>query len=255
MGKKRAIHRRGYWEYNKTELSTLTTHELPHEDKLDSLLKLVTNWYSPKEWEKLRIKKFDDYKFSGVKGIWKDSNLKTTAKEWLSIYRYSNDYADNWNSDSQNLDRLLTAYEESHEILRYKRKANVLDFGAGVGRPWENIPEEIDLFLVEVNLAAAEKLKTNYRQNSNVKIVTDLNDIKDIRFDFIYSKDTIEHVRYLNEHLNIFYILGKPTCRYTIFLDNCPSEGHVYDLHEDTVLNKFWLELYKFGRIKMFWYD
>ena len=119
----------------------------------------------------------------------------------------------------------------------------------------ENIPKEIDLFLVEINLAAAEKLKRNYRQNSNVKIVTDLNDIKDIRFDFIYSKDTIEHVRYLNEHLNIFYILGKPTCRYTIFLDNCPSEGHVYDLHEDTILNKFWLELYKFGRIKMFYYD
>ena len=37
MGEKRAVHRRGYWEYNKTELSTLTTHELPHEDKLDSL--------------------------------------------------------------------------------------------------------------------------------------------------------------------------------------------------------------------------
>ena len=256
--------RRGYFNHNKLQLlKTKSIEELPNENSLGDLLKTVTNWYSPKIWEKIKEEKYSDYNFCGAGGTWKNSNQSATSKEWVSIYRHSAIYSDNWLTSTLNLKNTLKRHcpslVETEPFINfgpdlltqtgYQPEGNVLDFGAGVGKPWVDIPEKITLFMLEINIAASKKLKEVYKDDTNVRIVTDLNSIKDIRFDWIYSKDVLEHVRHINEHLDIFYILGKKTCRYNLLIDIGSSRGHVYGLHKDSELNPFWNKLYNYGSL------
>ena len=250
--------RRGYFYFNKLQLlKTKSIEELPNEESLGDLLKTVTNWYSPKMWKKIKEEKYSDYSFSGAGGIWKNSNQSATSEEWVSIYRHSAIYSDNWLTSTLNLRQMLKRYcptiveidNMNPHPTGYQPEGNVLDFGAGVGKPWEDIPEKITLFLLEINIEAAKKLKEEYKDNTNVVIVTDINSIKDIRFDWIYSKDVLEHIRHINEHLDIFYILGKKTCIYNLIVDIGGAAGHVYGLHKDSKLNSFWNKLYNYGSL------
>ena len=85
------------------------------------------------------------------------------------------------------------------------------------------------------------KLKESYKSSPNVKIISDFNEIINIKFDHIYSKDVLEHVRYINEHLKILYYLGNNNCSYNILIDDASSDGHVLNLYPDTVLKTgFW---------------
>ena len=160
---------------------------------------------------------------------WSQFNISTTPKEWLSIYRYSQEYATSW--------------ETSTLPCKDYWNGNVLDFGAGVGRPWEIPSDNINLYMYEANLYMVDILKENYKNQPNVKIVNTFNDIKDIKFNHIFSSDVIEHVRYVNEHLSLLWLLGDENCQYELIIDKGAAGGHVLYLHLDTNINSWWNEL------------
>ena len=197
------------------------------ETKLQELLDLVSEYSTLKEYKKFRSKyKNNNYTGEGASN-WNNSNVLCTPKEWLSIYRYADEYG-NWLSKTNTCNPA------------WKNKT-VLDFGAGSGTPWEGV-DDVNLYLLEANLGLSSLLKKTYEPFSNVKIVTTLNELpKDIKFDYIYSNDVLEHVRYINEHLEILYYLGNETCNYDLIIDEAPSGGHVLNLHEDTKIKTiFW---------------
>jgi hypothetical protein len=191
------------------------------------LISLVSDSYTAEEYEKSR---FDTLKLYGNgPNDWGELNKTITPKEWFSLYRYSKEYG--------NFTTITNSYNFN------VRQGNVLDFGAGSGLPWVDIPSEVTLYLLEANLVLAERLKNTYSEYTNVKVVTLLEEIADIRFDYVYSKDVLEHVRYINEHLNILYHLGNLECQYDLMIDTAPSGGHVLNLYGDTTIDSFWTSL------------
>jgi hypothetical protein len=206
-------------QFNKSEI------ELTLSQPLLELIELVSNSYTLKEYED---SKFNPLKFYG-NGIndWGEFNKTTTPTEWLSIYKYSKEYG-NWSSTSKSCNPSW--------------KGNILDFGAGSGTPWINIHPGMTLYLLEANLFLANGLKETYSTYSNVKVINSLKEVSNIKFDYIYSKDVLEHVRYINEHLNILYYLGNIDCAYSLEIDEAPSPGHVLNLHKDSIIDSFWLQ-------------
>ena len=163
-------------QFNKSEI------ELTLSQPLLELIELVSNSYTLKEYED---SKFNPLKFYG-NGIndWGEFNKTTTPTEWLSIYKYSKEYG-NWSSTSKSCNPSW--------------KGNILDFGAGSGTPWINIHPGMTLYLLEANLFLANGLKETYSTYSNVKVINSLKEVSNIKFDYIYSKDVLEHVRYIRQ--------------------------------------------------------
>ena len=204
---------------------TKTQINLSPKQSLSKLIKLVSNSYSLKEYEN---SKFNPLKFFGNgDSDWGEFNKTTTPIEWLSIYKYSKEYG-NWST--------------STNACNPTWEGNVLDFGAGSGTPWNNIPPNVTLYLLETNLLLADGLKETYSTYNNVKVITSLKEVSNIKFNHIYSKDVLEHVRYVNEHLDILYHLGNPDCTYSLEIDEAPSPGHVLSLHPDTTIDSLWLQ-------------
>jgi 2-polyprenyl-3-methyl-5-hydroxy-6-metoxy-1,4-benzoquinol methylase len=199
-------------------------------NKLENLIKLVTKTLTYKEYQKT-----DFYKMvlpgEGNSDWHKFFNYTTDPITWLSIYKYDKLYGSNWSSNSKSMNLIS--------------KGNILDFGAGSGMPWVHIPDEVTLYLLEINLVLFNKLVENYASYKNVKVINSLNEIKTLKFDFIYSKDVLEHVRYVNEHLEILYHLGNDSCQYYLDIDSSPAGTHVLNLHDDTIINDFWMKLIK----------
>ena len=209
-------------KYNKNQIK-----KYGNEEKLDELINLVSEFSTLEEYKNTSYYKDKNINFKGGGGNWQDLNAKTTPKEWLSIYRYADEYG-NWKSKPNTCSPL------------WKNKS-VLDFGAGSGTPWEGV-SGVNLYLLEANLGLSSLLKKTYEPFPNVRVITTFKELpKGIRFDFIYSKDVLEHVRYINEHLEILYYLGNENCDYNLIIDNVPSGGHVINLHEDTIIKtNFW---------------
>jgi hypothetical protein len=206
-------------QFNKSQI------ELSPNQPLSKLIDLVSDSLTLNEYEE---SKFNPLKFYGNgPNDWGNFNEITSPIEWLSIYKYSKEYG-NWSTITN--------------PCNPSWKGNILDFGAGSGTPWSNINPDITLYLLEANLILAKGLKETYNIYDNVKIITSLKEISDIKFDFIYSKDVLEHVRYINEHLDILYYLGNPDCTYFLEIDESPSPGHVLNLHTDSTMNSFWLQ-------------
>jgi hypothetical protein len=200
----------------------------PQVKSLKKLVNLVTNSFTLQEYEQSR---FNLLKFYGNgTNDWEEFNKITTPKEWLSIYKYSKEYG-NWSTITNSCDSSWNG--------------NILDFGAGAGLPWNNIHSNMNLYLLEANLTIAEKLKETYSSYDNVKVITSFKEILNVKFNYIYSKDVLEHVRYINEHLDILYYLGNQNCSYNLSIDPAPSGGHVLNLHPDTVINEFWSQFKK----------
>ena len=204
---------------------------------LEDLINLTCESISYEEYQNSKFSK-PPYSFTVLNGSmhWEDSSKISTPQEWLGIYRYAPDYGKHWKS--------LPV-----DCFKHCRSGNVLDFGAGVGTPWINIPEEVTLYLYEANLQMANELKEIYQSHHNVIVVTSFKDIKDVKFDYIYSHDVIEHVRYVNEHLDILYYLGNDkNCIYNLLVDVGFSPNHVLNLHKDSILNNFWSSQIAFGK-------
>lgn len=202
-------------KYNKNKIK-----KYGNEERLDELINLVSEFSTLEEYKNTSYYKDKNISFKGAGGNWQNLNAKTTPKEWLSIYRYADEYG-NWKTKPNTCSP------------QWKNK-KVLDFGAGAGTPWEGV-DGVNLYLLEANLHISSLLKKTYEPFSNVKVITTFKELpKDVRFDFIYSKDVLEHVRYINEHLEILYYLGNENCDYYLMIDEGPSAGHVINLHEDT---------------------
>ena len=206
-------------QFNKTQI------DLSPKQSLSKLINLVSDSLTLKEYEE---SKFNPLKFyGGGPSDWGEFNTTTTPVEWLSIYKYSKEYG-NWST--------------STNACNPTWEGNVLDFGAGSGTPWNNIPPNVTLYLLEANLILADGLKETYSTYNNVKVITSLKEISNIQFNHIYSKDVLEHVRYINEHLDILYYLGNADCTYSLEIDEAPSPGHVLNLHNDSIIDSFWLQ-------------
>jgi len=212
-----------YVQYNKNQIK-----KYGDEKKLNELIDLVSECSTLKEYKKFRSKyKDNNYAGEGASN-WNNSNSLCTPKEWLAIYKYADEYG-NWSSKTQICG---PAWKDK----------TVLDFGAGSGTPWSGDIDGVDLYLLEANLGISSLLKKRYESFPNVKIITTFKELpKDIKFDYIYSKNVLEHVRYLNEHLEILYYLGNENCDYWLQIDPNPMGGHVMNLHEDTkIKTQFW---------------
>ena len=192
---------------------------------LESLIALVSETMTEEEYQN---SPYGSQKFYGEVNVedWANNNKEANPRNWLSIYKFDKFYGSNWKSQPK--------------ACPQEWKGNVLDFGAGPGTPWTDIREEFILYLLEANLVIADMLRESYKDYDNVKVVTSLLEVKDIQFNFIYSKEVIEHVRYTNEHFDIFYLLTKPEGECKLLIDPSPAPGHVYNLHEDSISNQFW---------------
>lgn len=206
--------------YRKNEVKHLNESRMSFNKLSNKLLKCFTK----KEYKKWEEK---NGKVDCKGGSWRSKNTTTTPKEWLSIYKYSEEYSVGW-------------YSNPRDASQFEGMTNVMDFGAGVGTPWKNIPANTNLYLYEANLVACKNLKENYKNNSNVKVISSFKNLKNVKFDAIHSYDVLEHVRYLNEHLELFYLLGNNGCLYHFIIDIGAAGGHVYDLHDDTHLSPDW---------------
>jgi len=204
--------------YTKDSIKDYT----PSKD-LKSLIEMVSEVMSEEEYRQHELNKL---KFKGEgDGDWTNENRTVTSKEWLSLYKYDQHYG-NWRSQPQ--------------VCPSAWKGNILDFGAGSGTPWVEIRDDFNLYLVEANLLLAEGLRESYKNYPNVKVVGSLKEVEDVKFDYIYSKDVVEHVRFVDEHFDIFYMLLNPNGHCNLLIDASPSGGHVWNLHEDTTPNPFW---------------
>jgi hypothetical protein len=199
-------------------------------NKLENLIKLVTKTLTYEEYEKTDFSRMQ-LPGEGASDWHKFFNRTTDPATWLSIYKYDKLYGSNWYSNSKPMDLIS--------------EGNVLDFGAGSGTPWISVPDNVTLYLLEVNLVLSNKLIENYSGYKNVKVVNSLDEIKTLKFDFIYSKDVLEHVRYVNEHLEILYHLGNESCQYYLDIDSAPAGTHVLNLHDDTIISDFWMKYVK----------
>ncbi len=213
----------------KINLNFLKTKEKTNPDTrtYEELLGLVLEYMPEDEYKKWEGKRG---KVGAYSHEWPEFNNTTTPKEWLSIYRYSQTYA------------ASTIKTKSLPCKDYWN-GNVLDFGAGGGKPWGIPSDNINLYMYEANLYMVDFLKENYKNQPNVKIVNTFNDIKDIKFNHIFSCDVLEHVRYINEHLSLLWLLGDENCKYELIIDVGSAGGHVLNLHADTKINSWWNEI------------
>jgi len=228
------------------ESSPITT-KIPKDKSLDELINLVDKSLTLEQYKKFRSKKNYNFIGEGYNQRWNDCNLNATPEEWLSIYKYSDEY----NNFKQAPNRIPQEWVKGHNVWGSNFK-NILDFGAGPGEPWsiKSIDSNVNLYLLEANLSIANNLKEKYKWDcDNVHVVTSFQEIKHIKFNYIYSRDVIEHVRNLNEHLDLLYHLGAEDACYFYKIDGQPNPVHVLHLHNDTKINDFWqqFELPKIG--------
>lgn len=209
--------------YNKTEIK-----EYKPESSLDVLIDLVSKSLTPEEYDKTEFSKMK-LQGNGSSDWHRFFNSTLDPITWLSIYKYDKLYGSNWTTTPKSMNLISGG--------------NVLDFGAGSGTPWVDIPDTIHLYLLEANLVLFDRLVANYSNNKNVTVINSFYDIKSLKFDYVYSKDVLEHVRYVNEHLDILYYLGNEQCSYYLDIDTASAGTHVLNLHLDTTINDFWVKL------------
>ena len=204
-----------------------STMKIPNDKSLDELINLIEDSITFDEYVKFKSK--GDFNFPGEgTGNWNDCNINASPKEWLAIYKFSEEY-NNW------------AVRDKLSIPQHW-DGNILDFGAGSGVPWnpESIKSDINLYLFEINMSIVNDIKKQYTNFENVHIVSSFQDIKHLKFNYIHSRDVIEHVRHVNEHLDVLYHLGADNSYHWYKIDGQPQPGHVLNLHSDTMITEFW---------------
>jgi len=158
-------------------------------------------------------------------GNWEYKKEEVSPELWRAVYKYSDEYGSYPHSTYSYLNEWLNT------------DLNILDFGCG---PNPNIPRQFgcNLYLVELNDKSRELITQNYRFK-NVYCFENLSDVfkLDIKFDVIFTKDVIEHVRYVNEHLYVLYLLCKEDGLFYVHYPYGDHQGnHVSTLYNDTII-------------------
>ena len=161
--------------------------------------------------------------------LWEYRKKETTPRIWRGVYKYADVYG-------------KSEWKEPAAKFEYntdQKNINILDFGAGADRK-PQIYTDKNYYLVELNNWTFYKLKEYYKNMNNVFVFQNLSDVLSVKFDLIWSHDALEHVRLLNEHLNILYRI----CNRDGILDLHISSqgecggGHVYGIFKDSLVRK-----------------
>lgn len=127
-------------------------------------------------------------------------------------------------------------YMEKHTDPKNK-KLRILNFGCG---PNIEIRDDYNIYyILDINKEIIKRLKQRFINKSNVIVLGSLTEAFDTgrTFDYIYSHETLEHVRFLNEHIQLLYRLcsNSGSLHLSFPIDNTCS-AHVINLFEDTKL-------------------
>lgn len=124
--------------------------------------------------------------------------------------------------------------------LKYSKeniKKRILDFGCGSS---VNVDDNYNkYYLLDINKEIITILKRKFINYSNVIILSSLSEAFDLgfQFDIVRSTETLEHVRFLNEHIQLLYRLCKDDgLLYLSFPLEHNTSNHVANLFEDTKL-------------------
>ncbi len=162
---------------------------------------------------------------------WNSENKITLEpKVWRAIYKYSDEYGE--------LDHTNCDYSIIGDKL-FDENINVLDFGCGPN-PDIDKKYKCNFYLIEVNDKSRQKLSNRFLKRKNIYIFEGLSELinRNIKFDIIYSKDCLEHVRHINEHIILLYRLCKDEGMFMLqFPYGNYNAGHVSTLYEDTILD------------------
>jgi len=227
---------------NKNELKYIEEHFLNFD--IENTLKKIE-----KTSTKQKIKEiFGEDSYFGATSddqFWNHEAKKTlTSDVWRAIYKYSDEYGTY--DHTQNYNNVFDEYSlnPNVKILDFGCGPNPLGFGSGdetYGFPYFINRCKCEFHLVELNDFSRQQIKKRFAEYSNVYVYENLSELfeKNLKFDVVHTKDCLEHVRYINEHLYLLYLLclDKGVILYT-FPYGTHEAGHVSTLYEDTILTE-----------------
>ena len=177
-----------------------------------------------------------DYYFPAAgDGQWDERKNETTPELWRALYKYSHEYGSYLHSNfSYN-----TLIDE--DILN-NPSSKILDFGCG---PNPIINYSAQFYLVEINDSSRDILHKTFKDKDNVHIFGLLSEVikLDIKFDAIHSKDTLEHIRHINENLYALYYLCVDHGSFAFQYPFDGGGGHCYGLFEDSTTRETFLKM------------
>jgi len=156
---------------------------------------------------------------------WKYRKSEVPPGIWRYIAVHSKEYADGHGH----------YYMEKHESKDNKLK--ILNFGCGPNI--EIIDDTNVYYILDINKEIIKRLKRRFINKTNVIVLGSLSEAFElgIMFDFIYSHETLEHVRFLNEHIQLLYrSCSDSGLLYLSFPIDNECSAHVVNLFEDTIL-------------------
>jgi len=168
-------------------------------------------------------------------GDWEYRKDEVSPELWRAVYKYSDEYGQFDHSQYDDDDFGPRFAEDDFKILDFGCGPNPI----GWGGPSHNLihTSHCQFHLVELNDFARNKIEERFGMHSRVFIYENLSEVfnSNVKFDIVYSRDVLEHVRYINEHLYVLYLLCKNNGYiYTKFPYDHKSGGHVSGLYEDT---------------------
>mgnify|MGYP005865041747 CR=1 FL=1 len=210
----------------KSEVKSEVEKDILSKVSLESLLLKIEEISSKEEFNAFYRKENPVFNATGENSDWFYRKSEVPAKIWRYIAVHSKEYAD----EAGHL-----PYKMENHIS--DKKLRILNFGCG---PNIEIEDENNVYyILDVNLEIIRKLKRRFINKTNVIVLSSLSEAFDLgrKFDYIYSHETLEHVRFLNEHIQLLYRLCKDDgyLHLSFPIDNTCG-AHIVNLFEDTIL-------------------
>ena len=180
--------------------------------------------------EVLNFYNIDSFDFTSSGGLWEViSKNNIPSNIWRGIYKHSDQYFH------------VDGYNYTHPTDTNIKA--VLDFGIACS-PLGVTSDEIEYYFVELNTAMWKYNKEKYQDHKNVHVIQNLSEIPDnVRFDYVQANDSLEHVKYINEHLYVLYYYGNTDCLYNLRIDEHPGGAHILNISKDTKIDSVWISL------------
>src|SRR3989304_10013852 len=224
--------------YKKIDIKELVEKDILFEKNniseiLEKIEKIAT-------WEDIKVFYENEKPVFGATGLndqWVYKKDVVSPEMWRAIYKYSYEYGSVMHSNCD--------YHNVDENILSNENCKLLDFGSGPNPTIAN-NYACQFYLVKINDTSVINLKKGFKNRSNIKIFNCLSDVVklNIKFDVAFSSETLEHVRYINEHLYILYNLCKEDGQFYLqypFDHDCG--GHVYGLYKDTITRETFLTI------------
>lgn len=192
---------------------------------LEDLLNLVEQISTEQEFKEFYGKENPIFTSQTTDDDWQYRKNEVPPSIWRYIVVNSKEYADGHGY----------YYMEKHDNTG--KKLRILNFGCGPNI--EIIDDYNKYYILDINIEIIKRLLHKYRNKSNIIVLRSLSEAFElsVQFDYIYSHKTLEHVRFLNEHIQLLYRLcaDNGSLHLSFSLDNTCG-AHAINLFEDTKL-------------------